>query len=71
MEISNTDNRILQTYLQVSREQLTEKKKCIFRSCLGGERIFLRGEEGRDWVEKIVLLGTIISQGSLSQNRMK
>ena len=47
--IRNNDNEILPTHLQVSREQLTGKrKKCIFRSCLGGERIFLGGRRAEE-----------------------
>lgn len=65
--IRNNGNEILPTSF---KRQLTEREKCIFRSCLGGEGFFL--EEGRrDWEKKLFSFGTAIPQRSLSQNTMK
>lgn len=53
LEISNSDNQILQKHLQVSREQLTEKKN-VFLEFVWEVKGFFWGEEGREWVEEII-----------------
>lgn len=60
-KISNIDNQILQTHLQVSREQLTEKKE-VFLEVVWEVKGFFMGEEGREWVEEIVFWHYNISE---------
>ena len=73
MGIRNNDNEILPTHLQVSREQLTEKReKNVFLEVVWEVKgFFLEGGGQKRLGEEIVFLGTAIPQRSLSQNTMK
>lgn len=53
------------------KRAVNRKEKCIFRICLGGERIFLGGGGQRMGRGDNFFFGTAVSQGALSQNIMQ